>query len=289
METCLLNYFIVGTELRSTCDFNPNLHKEGRGIYEVFRVINGIPLFLNEHIDRFYNSAVIGGYSININRPQILQMLQRLIEVNHLKNGNIQFQFIERKNVGKHFTAWITPTIYPTKKDYTEGVQIATLNAVRNLPNLKSVNLPTRQKANQFISENEIFEVLLIDDEGLVTEGSRSNIFFVKDNKLITTNLELVLPGITRSKVIEIAFRENIDLHTTLITYQEIEHFEAAFLTSTSMKILPVNQIDNVQFDAGNSLVNRMKLLYDQDIERQMAANRKYPAGSQHPGTSLPA
>ena len=258
METCLLNYFIVGTELRSTCDFNPNLHKEGRGIYEVSRVINGIPLFLNEHIDRFYNSAEIGNIGLNINRNQLLRMFQSLIEVNHLKNGNIQFQFIERKNSGKHFTAWITPTIYPTEKDYTEGVQIATLNAVRNLPNLKSVNLPTRQKANQFISEKEIFEVLLIDDEGLVTEGSRSNIFFVKDNKLVTTNLELVLPGITRSKVIEIAFRENINLHTTHIPFTELDNFDAAFLTSTSMKILPIKAIDKMEIKPNNALVNQL-------------------------------
>ena len=63
MENCLLNHYILNAELRNSCDFNPDLLASGPGIYEVFRVIEGKPLFLDEHIDRFFRSADYENFS----------------------------------------------------------------------------------------------------------------------------------------------------------------------------------------------------------------------------------
>jgi branched-subunit amino acid aminotransferase/4-amino-4-deoxychorismate lyase len=65
METGLLNYFVLNEELKDTCDFNPVILKNGRGIYEVFRVIDGTPLFLEEHIERFYHSVELGNFAFD--------------------------------------------------------------------------------------------------------------------------------------------------------------------------------------------------------------------------------
>ena len=270
METCLLNYFIFGDELKSTCDFNPYLFEDSQGIYEVFRVINGKPLFLKDHIDRFYNSAEIGGIQTGIPRNHLFNMLRKLIEVNQLKIGNIQFQFIRNETVGEKFIAWIAQATVPTWADYTDGVKISSLNAIRNHPQSKRVNLPVRQMANKLIAENEIFEVLLFDDNGLISEGSRSNIFFVRGNNMFTSNLELVLPGITRSEVISVALQERINLHTTHISLENIGTYDAAFLTSTSMKVLPINMIDDIHFNPKNNLIERLMKLYDKRIEQDL-------------------
>ena len=124
--------------------------------------------------------------------------------------------------------------------------------------------------ANKLIAENEIFEVLLFDDNGLISEGSRSNIFFVRGNNMFTSNLELVLPGITRSEVISVALQERINLHTTHISLENIGTYDAAFLTSTSMKVLPINMIDDIHFNPKNNLIERLMKLYDKRIEQDL-------------------
>ena len=265
MEQCLMNYYILDDELRNTCDFNTEILKDGKGIYEVFRVINGVPLFLNEHFDRYYQSLELAGLKPNHSRNQLITRLKTLIEINRLKKANIQFQHLQihSKEV---FLAWVAPTIYPTLQDYKNGVDLLSLNAVRDLPQLKSLNLPAREKANKILAEEDIFEVLLIDDDGIITEGSRSNIFFVKNNQLFTSLHSLILEGITRSKVISVAGKAGIEVTEKFIPFNSIGTFDSTFLTSTSMKVLPVKKIDNVLFNTDNQLVNRLKMLFDQLI-----------------------
>lgn len=269
MGQCLLNYFILDDELKNSCDFSPGLLSDGKGIYEVFRVIDGTPLFLKEHINRYYQSLKLAGYTPNHSRSQLINRLKTLIESNQLKQGNIQFEYsgLEGK---ERFLAWITPAIYPTINKYKDGVDLLSLTATRELPHLKSLNLPAREKANKVIAKESVFEVLLVGDDGIITEGSRSNIFFVKNNQLHTTQLSLILDGITRSEIISVARKEGIVVNEDLIGFDSINSFEAAFLTSTSMKVLPIQKIDEIQFSPKNQLVNRLKMLYDSRINMNL-------------------
>ena len=264
-----MNYYILDDELKSSCDFNPGLLKNGKGIYEVFRVIDGIPLFLSGHINRYYQSLKLGGYSPGQSQTQLINRLKILIETNHLKQGNIQFEHrrLDDKSV---FMAWVTPAIYPSAEMYQNGVELLSLNAMRELPQLKSLNLPAREKANKLIAEEDVFEVLLIDDNGIITEGSRSNIFFVRNRQLFTTPLSLILDGITRSKIISLAKLHGFEVIEKFISFSSIANFEAAFLSSTSMKVLPIKSIDNISFETNNELVNNLKRLYDHRIEQDI-------------------
>lgn len=270
METCLLNHFILNDELKSTCDFNPTLLEQGRGIYEVFRVINGVPLFLDEHLKRFYRSIELGDYAFKLSEKQLKSRFKVLLESNALKVGNIQFHLIEHPELGNLFVSWISPHRYPSEDDYKNGVDLMSLHAVRNNPHLKSTNLPARLLANQVISEEHVYEVLLVDDNDLVTEGSRSNIFFIKEGKLHTPSLSLVLDGITRSEVIKVALNNNIEVHNSEIPFADLEGFEAAFLTSTSMKVLPVNQLDDHTYHTEHPLIMRLQQLYDERIREDL-------------------
>jgi branched-chain amino acid aminotransferase len=266
MQQCLLNYFIFNDELKSSCDFNPQPLLKVKGVYEVFRVIDGVPLFLNEHIYRYYSSLRLGGYKPDHSREQLIKRLKTLIESNQVKQANIQFQY-SKINDSWQFLAWVTSAIYPSSKAYENGVDLLSLNAVRELPHLKSLNLPAREKANKLIAEEGIFEVLLVGDDGTISEGSRSNIFFVKDNKLFTTSLSLILDGITRSNVLSVAKTAGIGVTEKLISFDSINRFEAAFLTSTSMKVLPVRKIDTIRFTPDNQLVKQLMKLYDKQIQ----------------------
>jgi branched-chain amino acid aminotransferase len=270
MEPCLLNHFILNDELKSTCDFNPTLLEQGRGIYEVFRVINGVPLFLDEHLKRFYRSIELGDYSFKLSEKQLKSRFKVLLESNALKVGNVQFHLIEHPDIGNLFMAWVSPHRYPSADEYKNGVDLMSLHAVRNNPHLKSTNLPARLLANKVISEEEVYEVLLVDDNNVITEGSRSNIFFINDSKLVTPALSLVLDGITRSEVIKVALVNKIEMHNTVIPFEDIELFDAAFLTSTSMKVLPVRQLDNHTFHTRHPLILKLQQLYEERIREDL-------------------
>jgi len=264
METCLLNYFILNKELKSSCDFNPLLLQEGKGVYEIIRIIGQKPLFLEEHIDRFFQSMRLAGIKSELTTRQIQSRLKALIEINQLKNGNIRFQFSIHPHVGPLFLAWITPSFYPTAEDYTKGISTISLKAERQNPNAKRDNLPVREQANQLIQQHDVFEVLLINKDGFITEGSRSNIFFISDEKIITPPLSKVLPGVTRSKIILLANENGIEVIERLVHLSELGTFNAAFLSGTSIKVLPVNQIDNITFYTVHPIMERIQHLYNE-------------------------
>jgi branched-chain amino acid aminotransferase len=270
METGLLNYFILNEELKNTCDFNPVILQNGRGIYEVFRVIDGVPLFLEEHVERFYHSVELGNFACDVSFSQLKSRMRTLLESNRLMHGNVQFHLIEHPDAGSTFMSWVSPHRYPTHDEFKNGVELLSLHAVRNNPHLKSTNLPARLMANELLDKEEVYEVMLIDDNHVITEGSRSNIFFIKDERIVTPSLSLVLDGITRSKVISIAMENQLDMHTTLIPFDNIDQFDAAFLTSTSMKILPISKVDDHIFATDNPMMLKLMELFEAGIRQNL-------------------
>ncbi|MEJ2594488.1 MAG: aminotransferase class IV [bacterium] len=271
-ENCLLNYFILNDELRHACEFNPDLLREGKGIYEVFRVINGIPLFLEEHIRRFYLSASLEKYSIPFAADSLKFKLKKLIQSNGLKQGNIRFQYLSNSIATPLFAAWITPATYPTVQEYQAGVNLVTLKAARFNPHSKRANLPVRFMAEEIIEKEEVTEVLLVNSEELVTECHRSNIFFIKGDTLSTPTEALVLQGITREKIIDLVKRNGIPFQESIISLADIMHYESCFISSTSKGVLPVRKIDNVEFMVPNPLANKISEYYENLVRKHLSA-----------------
>lgn len=262
METSLLEYFVFNDQLSDTCDFKPHLLEEGPGIYEVFKVENGIPLFLEDHIDRFYESALIDNYNLGFSRKVLLQRLKSLIESNKLKNGNVRFQYVNHPELGYFIMAWVAFRPHPSKNDIENGIQLKSFQGNRTTPHSKRVNLPLWQAAEKIISA-DIAEVLLVTENGLVTEGSRSNIFFVKGEKLFTPPNSLVLKGITREKIIELAKTNNISFNEKNLHLNELGDYDACFLSSTSKSVLHIKKIDGFEFSVPHALIRKIELLYD--------------------------
>jgi len=116
------------------------------------------------------------------------------------------------------------------------------------------------------MSKENVFEVLLVDHEGNITEGSRSNVFFITKNNLITSPDEKVLQGITRKKIIQLCGNNNIPVIKKDIPLGEIVKLEGAFLTGSSPKVLPICAIDKIRFDPCNTLIKNIIGYYDKAI-----------------------
>ncbi len=260
------NYFSLNGVL-TLCNQFIASENEG-GVYEVLRVIDGIPLFLEDHLDRFYLSAEIAGRKIIYTAPEIKMFVADLIQKNKISNGNI---LISSK---VNLKAFFIPHTYPDETMYREGVLCGLLHAERSNPNAKVFQTQVRNQANALIQNEGFYEVLLVDHSGLITEGSRSNVFFIRGNQLVTPPAEHVLLGITRQKTIKCANILKLECLEEKISLQEINQFDALFITGTSPKILPVKQIHLTEFDVSNSILRKLMSTYDTIINDYLVSTK---------------
>jgi branched-chain amino acid aminotransferase len=248
-------FFVFNNEIRPIENFVP-AENEG-GIYEVLRVVKGIPLFLEDHLERFYHSAQIAGKTITFSENQIKEFLKNLIEKNETNEGNVLI------SCKINLKAFFILHNYPTDNMYKEGVSCGILKAERENPNAKVFQTTVRQQADKMLADQGFYEVLLVDHLGNITEGSRSNVFFVKGKELLTAPQDKVLLGITRQKTIRLAEKLNIHVKETEIELNELNNYDAAFITGTSPKILPVKKIDQISFNPQNEIIRQLMKSYD--------------------------
>ncbi len=271
METALLSYFVYDEQLRSTCDFNPYFFGKGVSIYEVLRVEQGIPLFLKVHIDRIFSSATLENIQMDISGKFIRQSVKALIDENRMSIGNIKFLFHRNPSGSSRFMAWVMPFFYPSARQYAEGVVAGSMQAERENPNAKKVIHSLREQADALMKKEHYWEVVYVNTKDLLTEGSRSNIFFIRNDKIFTPELSLVLPGITRAKVLALAAENGIPVEETKITSAEMKNFNACFFTGTSPKVLPVVQLNQWNFDVQHPLMRRLMLDYDRIVTKDLS------------------
>lgn len=236
------------------------------GVYEVIRVLEGIPLFLEDHLDRMYQSAILAGKIIPFSKEKIIEILAELIKVNDVKEGNVLL------SCKINLKAFFISHNYPSADMYKDGVVCGLLHAERMNPNAKVFQTKVRELANQLISEKGFYEVLLVDQHNSVTEGSRSNVFFVKGSNLITPPAGQVLMGVTRQKTLQCAALIGINRKEEKVDLSGLHDFDTLFITGTSPRILPVRQVEDYRFDPKNPIVRQLMESYDSMINDYVKA-----------------
>lgn len=260
-----MNLVLSNEGLKFDSFFLETLIKTDLSVYEVIRIIDGVALFLEDHFDRLNRSMQIHGLILPMDFQDFKQNIAVLANQNQKTEGNVKFIYsVDCENIRWAFS--FIPHTYPTIESYQEGVLTDLLFAERLNPNAKVIQSVIRDKANQMISDRNLFEVLLVDRDGMITEGSRSNVFFVKSNVFYSAPASMVLEGITRQKVIDCLKRLGFQVIEQAVLKDEIVDFDAVFLTGTSPKILPVKAIGKQLFDVRNNATLRLMESYDEMI-----------------------
>lgn len=253
MSECTSKYYIEDLEAKSCELFQDVLVSEGTSMYEVIRIIDGIPLFLEKHIGRLKKTADIIKKDIWLDEIVIEQQIYDVIKINNILNGNVKIIFnFNKKNT---FLAYFIAHNYPTELQYNNGVNTVLFNGERSNPNAKIVSKNFRIEVEKYIKEKEAFEAILVDRSGFILEGSKSNIFMVKNNKVLTAPIEGVLPGITREIIIDICKKGNIDFEEEKVHENKISCLDALFITGTSPKVLPISKVESFAFDSSNNSI----------------------------------
>ena len=268
----ILNYYLEDGHIESINNYTTDSNENGRIIYEVLRVIDKTPLFYEEHIKRLESSFRLMDKVFSYKYEKIREYLVKLIEANNVVNGNIKLTFDIKTDTMKVFSIKHS---YPSTELYKEGVKTILYHGERNNPNAKVVDSSFRENVTKKINEANAFEAILVNNNGYITEGSKSNIFMIKNNILYTSPLEEVLPGVTRGRIIAVAKNIGIEFEEKKISYKEIDNIDAIFISGTSPKILPIKEVDNVKFDVNNVIMRKLMKAFDKEVENYINAFKK--------------
>jgi len=218
-------------------------------VFEYFRVLEGIPIFIEDHLDRLFRSVSTMQLDLPWTKDEIRTMCHELITANDTQEAGLRIIV-----TGGYSEDGYTPTranIYMTlhkppvysPHDFTKGRNLITSNFTREVPEVKTtIYVHSIQHQKKMKDMNAI--ELLYHTDGLITECSRSNIFFVDHNDVLITPANTILHGITRRHVLNIA-QEKYTVEERDILLNEIPKMKEAFLTSSTKGVYPIVKIED--------------------------------------------
>ena len=274
MSECYNTYFILNNDIRTCSEFDDGRLQHGISPYEVIRIIDGVPLFLEDHIERFRQSLASKDLEFCYDTKQLKSNIYRLLDENNKCTGNIKLLF-NHQGQKQNCLLYFIKHRYPTIKEYSDGIELGVMHAIRENPNAKLLNKELTRTALNKKLEQGVYEVLLINHDSNITEGSMSNVFFIKDENVFTPPLASVLPGITRKYVISVCEELGFEVVERVINTREIKNFEAAFITGTSSRVLPVSAVEKTAFNSQNRVLRNIMEEFDKRIAGYIAAFSK--------------
>ena len=241
----------------------------GDGIYEVMVQINGRFFYEQAHLDRL--EFCLNKISISFDLSTIRQEITRLLEAVNLVNEDcLLYMQITRGTAPRthSYPKNTEPTVmmYAVPKKLPDinqiNASVITSNDYRwTKCDIKMTSLLGNVMANEFAMNQNCFETLFVRD-GVITEASHCNVFFVKNNVVYTHPAnEFILNGITRQIVVELCQKLNIQLVEEGVKFNDIKIMDEAFLTGTSTQIASIKQINSHFYYKNNTVGEITKLL----------------------------
>jgi len=255
----------------------------GDGVYEVVPVIKGKLVDKKYFIERLDRS--LKEISIPWPCPQdaYMEVMKNLVEKNSLEEGIVysqvtrgaadrDFQFPSEVKPG--FVAFTSVMNLLTNPNIETGIKVVTTPDIRwKRRDIKTINLLGQVLAKQDAVSRDGEEGWMVED-GVVTEGVSSTAYIVKDNVVITRPLSnLILPGIRRRTLLEIASTANISLEERAFTVDEAKRADEAFISNATTMVLGVVSIDGVQINDGKPglITKKLRGLYEARVMAEAA------------------
>ena len=273
MNECYGNKFILNGSLQPAEMFDNSLVYEGDSVYEVLRMVKGNPVFFSDHMGRLETSVKLQKKNSPGDIDEIRKAIIKLTRSDKKRESNLKIVFNYNQNATNWLIYFIEP-IYPTALQYQRGVKGILFYAERKNPESKVINHKLRSSIYHKLILEGGYEALLVNEKNLITEGSRSNIFFLKDGTLKTAPENIILNGITRKHILEICAENRIKVDLECVNAEEIRNYEAVFMTGTSPIVLPFNYIDNYPFNVNNPLIEGLRKLFMKKAEESIGMFR---------------
>ena len=257
----------------------------GDGVWEGIRLHKQKLVFIEEHMDRLFASAKGISLNISLSRENIFDELNKVLTKNNMTD-DVHIRLIISR--GDKITPYQNPNanvgpinfvIIPEYKKtnpetYTKGITIGRVDNIRPNESILSPHYNTLSKLNCILASIEANkhgydEGIMNDINGNISTCNSTNLFFIKENKVITSTGEYCLNGITRGKAIQLCHENNIECNEMNFRFKDIINCDESFVTGTFAGIIPVANIENRELKSTNpsSTVNKIRKFYNKKIE----------------------
>jgi D-alanine transaminase len=253
----------------------------GDGVYEVIPVYSRAPFRLAEHLVRFQRSLDAIRIPNPLSDAEWTQLVGDLVARNAGEDQSVYLQVTRGVAKRDHaFPKDVKPTVFgmssplstPSSETVEGGIHAVTTIDYRWLKcDVKSTSLLGNCLLRQYAADAGAIEVVMFRD-GFLTEGSSSNVFVVKNGKILAPEKNnLVLPGITYDVVIELARANGIPCEMRQVTEAEVRGADEIWVTSSTKEVLAVTTLDEKSVANGKPgpVFRRMHGLY-QDFKRNV-------------------
>jgi len=257
----------------------------GDGVWEGIRLHKSKLVFIQDHLDRLYASAKGISLHIPYSKKEILNQINRVLDKNKM-DDNIHIRLVVSR--GDKITPYQNPNanvgpvnlvIIPEYKKtdpntYIKGVSIGRVPNIRPNENILSPHYNTLSKLNCILASIEANKLgydegIMNDMNGNISTCNSTNLFFIKNDIVLTSTGEYCLNGITRGKAISVCNHNKIECSEINFTFEDIKECNEAFVTGTFAGIIPVSHLEGRKLESINSdsLVNKIRMLYNQEIQ----------------------
>ncbi|MDD3370381.1 MAG: aminotransferase class IV [Alphaproteobacteria bacterium] len=237
----------------------------GFAVYSSIKIVNGKPFFGPYHAARLFDSAKQIGLAHNFKKADILGSVAALVKADKVKNDIFKIVLVGASAPDENAKLFVfstgVDTAYPPDF-YKRGVKVITYRGERRLPRAKTLDLLISYLASREAAKKDALDALLIDRDGNVREGTRTNVFAIKGQTLLTPPAEKTLEGITKKIILKAAAKE-FKIKETDIPATKLKTFDEIFISSTSMGVMPVRQIDALKIRSNFARTHRIAELFD--------------------------
>ena len=268
----------------------------GLGVFEGVRAYltpKGTCVFrLHDHTERLFKSAKTIGMKIPFSSEELIDAQRKIVSLNNLKESYIRpMCFYGSEGLGIRFdnlsvhtivAAWEWPH-YMEPEAQEKGISVKVSSFKRQVRNEVANAKINGNYVQSTVALNEAIEqgfeeTLLLDSEGFVAEGSGENFFMVKDNKLITPDLDACLDGITRRTIISLAKELEVDFEERKIQLEEALESDEAFFTGTAVEVMPINAIDKKSIADGlrGPITEKLQKAYLDQVRGKRSGNEDW-------------
>lgn len=261
----------------------------GDSIYEVFRTYDGVPLFYAEHWARFRNSAALIGLAVDMTQQALTERIRQTVAATRApaSRTDVYVRYMLTRGRGPIDLA-PSPDLEPScvvivkevprwsESLYARGVVAAVPTRRRNPGNALDPNIKGGNYLNNVLGLMEARalgadDCIMLNDAGLVTESSNSNVFFVLDGDLVTPSQAASnLRGLTKAAIHEACRARGLPTYEREIGGADLSRASECFLTSATREVMPVASLrllDGrvIEFPAGGGDVTRRVAGYYKD------------------------
>lgn len=230
----------------------------GVGAFETFRTYDGFPFLIDEHLDRLHEALHELNIRLAIDSDKVIQMVQTLLSRNEMSDAYFRLNVSGGAgDIGLQTETYEEPTVilYTKPLVQTDAVsekELIMLKTVRNTPEGEK-RLKSHHYLNSILGKRELSDVnqegVFLTKEGYISEGTVSNLFWVKQNQMFTPGTSTgILEGITRKWVMNVSEPLNIPLKTGNYKIEELVEADEVFLTNSIQELVPVKRFEHKVF-----------------------------------------